>query len=140
MTTSPETIAHPRSMLWIGRILSSLVIIFLLLDAAMKLIPIQPVIDAMRELGFTSSLALARGLGMLLMGCTLLYAIPRTSLIGALLLTGYLGGAIAIQLRVGNPLLSHILFGSYIGITLWAGLLCRNRQLRALFFSAGREP
>jgi hypothetical protein len=138
MTTSPESIADPRSMLWIGRILSSLAIIFLFLDAVMKLIPIQPVTDAMRELGFTSSIELARGLGMLLMGCTMLYAIPRTSLIGALLLTGYLGGAIAIQLRVGNPLLSHTLFGSYIGITLWAGLLCRNQPLRAIFFSGGR--
>ncbi|WP_373280617.1 DoxX family protein [Methylomonas koyamae] len=72
---------------------------------------------------------------MLLLVCTILYAIPKTSPLGALLLTGYLGGAIAVQLRAGNPLFSHILFGCYVGIALWAGLLFRNRRLKSLFFT-----
>lgn len=118
--------------IWIGRILSGLVIVFLLMDAGMKLVPIQPVIEAMLNLGFTSSPALARGLGILLLVCTLLYATPRTSLLGAVLLTGYLGGAIAVHVRVGSPLFSHILFGGYIGIMLWVGLILRNRNIKEI--------
>jgi len=118
--------------IWIGRILSGLVIVFLLMDAGMKLVPIQPVIEAMQNLGFTSSPALARALGILLLICTLLYATPRTSLLGAVLLTGYLGGAIAAHVRVGSPLFSHILFGGYIGIMLWVGLILRNRNIKEI--------
>jgi hypothetical protein len=86
----------------------------------------------MQTLGFNSTDTLARGLGVLLLVCTSLYVFPKTALLGALLLTGYLGGAIAIQLRSGNPLFSHILFGGYIGIFMWAGLLIRNGQIRSL--------
>lgn len=100
----------------------------------MKLVPIQPVIETMQSLGFTSTPALARTLGVVLLVCTLLHAIPRTSLLGAVLLTGYLGGTIATQVRAGNPLFSHILFGGYTGIMLWAGLLLRNKNVRALLF------
>lgn len=120
------------AVLWTGRVLSGLAVVFLLLDAAMKLVPLKPVIDAMQALGFASSDALARGLGVLLLACTILYAVPRTAPLGALLLTAYLGGAIAVQLRAGNPLFSHVLFGSYIGIAIWAGLLLRNGPLRSL--------
>jgi len=97
----------------------------------MKLAPVKPVIETMQNLGFISTPDLARTLGALLLVCTLLYAIPRTSLVGAVLLTGYLGGAMAVQLRVGNPIFSHILFGGYIGVLLWAGLLLRNKNVRA---------
>jgi hypothetical protein len=119
---------------WIGRVLSGLVIVFLLFDAGMKLVPIQPVIEAMQNLGFTSTPALARVLGILLLVCTLLYATPRTSLLGAVLLTGYLGGAIAVHVRVGDPLFSHILFGGYIGIMLWVGLILRNKNIKEILF------
>ena len=131
---SVDAITNASPVIWLGRILSGLAIAFLLLDAVMKLVPVQPVIDTMQTLGFNSTTTLARGLGILLLGCTVLYAIPKTALLGALLLTGYLGGAIAIQLRAGNPLFSHILFGGYIGIFLWAGLLMRNNQIRTLLF------
>jgi hypothetical protein len=124
--------ANRGPLLWVGRILSGLVIAFLLMDAGMKLVPLQPVIDTMRDLGFESTAALARGLGILLLACTVLYAIPGTALLGAILLTGYLGGAMAIHLRVGSPLFTHILFGAYVGIFMWAGLLIRNRRIRAL--------
>ncbi|MBX7132889.1 MAG: DoxX family protein [Fimbriimonadaceae bacterium] len=129
--TSEES-RTPAVLLWVGRILSGLVIVFLLMDAGMKLVPLQPVIDTMRDLGFESTDALARGLGVLLLVCTALYAFPRTALLGAVLLTGYLGGAIAIHLRVGSPLFTHILFGAYIGLFMWAGLLIRNRHVRSL--------
>jgi len=130
MTPNSSQVSAPQ--LWTGRILSGLVIAFLFLDAGIKLVPIQPVIETMQSLGFTSTPALARTLGVLLLVCTLLHAIPRTSLLGAVLLTGYLGGAIATQLRVVNPLFSDILFGGYIGIVLWAGLLLRNKNIRAI--------
>ena len=120
------------AVLWIGRVLSGLAIAFLLLDAAMKLVPLQPVIDAMHGLGFEGDAGLARGLGLLLLACTALYAFPRTAPLGALLLTGYLGGAIAVQLRVGSPWLTHVLFGAYIGLALWIGLWLRSAQLRSL--------
>ena len=124
---------------WTGRILSGLVIAFLLLDGSLKLVPIQPVSEAMLHLGFDSTDALARGLGTLLIACTLLYAVPRTALIGAILLTGYLGGSIAIHLRIGNPLFTHILFGGYLGVLLWIGLLARSARLRALIFNRAVE-
>ena len=122
-------------LLWIGRILTGLVVMLLTLDAAMKLAAVQPVIDAMRGLGFPDTPAMARGLGALLLACTLLYAFPRTAALGALLLTGFLGGAIASQLRIGSPWFSHVLFGAYVGIALWAGLLARRPDLRSLILS-----
>ncbi|MCX7175537.1 MAG: DoxX family protein [Proteobacteria bacterium] len=119
---------------WTGRTFSGLVIVFLTMDAGIKLIPILPVIESMNDLGFVCTPGLARALGVLLLFCTALYAVPRTSVLGAVLLTGYLGGAIAIQVRAGSPLFTHILFGGYIGALLWAGLLIRNRRLRKLIF------
>lgn len=117
---------------WAGRVLSGLVIAFTVLDATMKLIPVAPVMDAQQQLGFDDSIGLTRGLGALLLACTVLYAIPRTALLGAVLLTGFLGGAIAIHLRIGSPLLTHVLFGFYIGVLLWVGLFLRNRTARLL--------
>ena len=108
----------------------------------MKLVPLQPVIEAMHELGFASTNGLARGLGFLLLACTILHAIPRTALLGAILLTGYLGGAIAVQLRAGSPLFSHVLFGGYIGLILWTGLIARNSRVRSVVLSGilDRKP
>jgi hypothetical protein len=119
---------------WIGQILSGLVIFFLAMAAVMKLIPIPPVIETMNNLGFVSTPSLARGLGVLLLICTILYTVPRTSLLGAVLLTGYFGGVIAIQLRAAHPLFSHILFGAYINALIWTALLVRNRELRRFIF------
>ena len=122
------------ALLWIGRVLSGLVIAFLLMDAIMKLIPIGPVLKASTDLGFISTVSLARGLGLLLLACTILYAFPKTSLLGAILLTGYLGGAIAIHLRLQSPLFGHLFFGGYLGLMMWVGLILRSPQLRALLW------
>jgi len=119
-----------RGQLWAGRILSGLVILFMIFDGGIKLVPIGAVTQAMTELGYPASEAFARGLGILLLLCTLLYAMPRTSVLGAILLTGYLGGAVATHLRVGNPLFSHLLFGLYLGLMAWGGLYLRDDRLR----------
>jgi len=115
----------------IGWVLSGLIIAFLLVDAGMKLLALPVVLETQAPLGFTGA-ATARGLGVLLLACTLLYAWPRTAVLGAILLTGYLGGAVATHVRVGDPLFSHILFGVYMGVLLWLGLYLRDARLRAL--------
>jgi hypothetical protein len=115
---------------WIGFSLSGLVILFLLLDAAMKLVPLDVVTEASAQLGLPAHLA--RPLGVILLVCTLLYAVPRTSVLGAILLTAYLGGAVATHLRIGSPLFTHTLFGVYLGLAIWGGLYLRDPRLRAL--------
>jgi hypothetical protein len=115
---------------WTGRVLSGLVILFLTVDGAIKLVPIQAVIDSLRELGYPTSDSFARFLGVVTLVCTTLYAWPRTSLLGAVLLTGLMGGAIATHLRLDHPLFSHTLFGIYLGLFLWGGLWLRDERLR----------
>ncbi len=132
MSTIAETAPASGPALWLGRILSGLVIVFLLLDGAIKLVPWPVVTETMDRMGYGSSEALARTLGVITIACTVLYAIPPTSFVGAILLTGYLGGAIASHLRIGSPLFTHVLFGFYLGLMLWGGLWLRDRNLRAL--------
>ena len=117
---------------WIGYGLSGLVILFMLFDGGIKLVPLDVVITATAELGYPASVGLARGLGILALVCTALYAHPRTSVLGAILLTGYLGGTVATHLRADSPVFSHMLFGVYLGIMLWGGLYLRDDRLRAL--------
>jgi hypothetical protein len=120
-----------KPALWLGRVLSGFVILFLLFDGAIKLVPWPVVTETMNRIGYGSSETLARSLGIITIVCTVLYAIPPTSILGAILLTGYLGGAMASHLRIGSPLFSHILFGFYLGLMLWGGLWLRDRSLRA---------
>ena len=117
---------------WIGRVLSGVVVFFLSMDGVIKLVPIAAVTETMQQLGYSGSVTQARGLGVLTLLCALLYAIPRTSVLGAILLTGLLGGAMATHLRVDSPLFSHLLFGLYIGLMAWGGLYLRDSALRAL--------
>jgi hypothetical protein len=121
-----------NATLWTGRVLSGLVILFLTVDGAIKLVPIQPVIDSLHELGYPASISLARFIGVVTLVATALYAWPRTSLLGAVLLTGLMGGAIATHLRLDHPLFSHTLFGVYLGLFLWGGLWLRDQRLRQL--------
>jgi hypothetical protein len=117
---------------WLGRVLSGLVILFMLFDGAIKLVPWPIVTETMDRIGYGSSETLARSLGAITFVCTVLYAIPPTSILGAILLTGYLGGAMASHLRIGSPLFTHTLFGFYLGLMLWGGLWLRDRTMRAL--------
>ena len=119
-----------RGALWTGRVMSGLVTAFLLFDGAIKLVPLPVVGETLEALGVPAGLA--RGLGVLTLACALLYAVPRTAVLGAILLTGLLGGAMATHLRVGSPVFSHLLFGLYLGLMAWGGLTLRDPRLRAL--------
>ncbi len=122
-----------KGQLLAGRILSGLVIAFLLFDAGLKLVAPQFAIDnSPPNLGWPAEIATMYLLAVLLLIPTLLHIWPRTSILGAILITGYLGGAIATQVRVGNPLFSHMLFGVYLGVMMWGGLWLRDPRLRAL--------
>jgi hypothetical protein len=119
-----------KPMLWAGRILSALVALFLLLDGTIKVMELDVATKTTAELGYPVSVVF--GLGILTLVIAALYAIPRTSVLGAILLTGLLGGAITTHLRVGNPIFTHMLFGLYVGLAAWGGLVLRNERLRAL--------
>jgi hypothetical protein len=125
-------VAIGRGALWTGRVISTILVILLLLDAAMKLAAVQPVIEASLALGWPADPLTVRSLGAILALATLLYAVPPTSVLGAIVLTGYLGGAIATHARIGDPLLTHTLFGVYLGAALWGGLWLRDPRLRLL--------
>jgi hypothetical protein len=131
MPTIAEKPPVSKPALWLGRVLSGLVILFRLFDGAIKLVPWPVVTETMDRIGYGSSETLARSLGIITIVCTVLYAIPPTSILGAILLTGYLGGAMASHLRIDSPLFSHTLFGFYLGLMVWGGLWLRDRSLRA---------
>ena len=115
-----------------GIALSGLVTAFLALDSGMKLLQLPICIQSTAELGYPIETVF--GLGLLLAICTVLYAIPRTTFLGAVLLTGYLGGAVASHLRIGSPMPTHVLFGVWLGMFVWGGLFLRDARLRDLFF------
>jgi len=116
--------------LWGGRIMSGLVVLFLAFDGVIKLVPLDVVVETSRQLGIPEHLA--RTLGILTLIGTALYAIPRTAVLGAIMLTGYLGGAIYVHLRADSPLFSHTLFGVYLGLLIWGGLYLRDPLVQAL--------
>jgi hypothetical protein len=128
MTEAQES----KATLWTGRVLSGLAVMFMLMDAVMKLIKAQQVIDVtVGELGYQEHHILV--LGVLGLACTIIYIVPKTALLGAVLLTAYFGGAVATHLRLDNPLFSHMLFPVYLGILTWGGLWLRSKRLRELF-------
>jgi len=110
--------------------MSGLMIAFLLFDGGSKLALESHVVEATTQIGFP--LSVIRPLGMICLVSTILYAIPRTAILGAILLTAYLGGAVASKVRIEDPLFSSILFGVYFGILVWGGLYLRDARLRAL--------
>jgi hypothetical protein len=116
--------------IWSGRVLSGLLILFLLFDGAIKLVPLAIVTETSLLLGIPTHLA--QTLGVLTLAGAILYALPRTSVLGAILLTGYLGGAIYVHVRADSPLFSHTLFGVYLGVIMWGGLWLRDPAVRAL--------
>jgi DoxX-like family len=122
---------------WIGWVMSGLVIAFMLMDATMKLLALPVVLRAGEQIGFPGA-DMARSLGALLLLCTVFYAAPRTAVLGAILLTGYLGGAVATHVRLGNPLFTHVLFGVYLGVLLWGGLCLRSSELRQVLLISAR--
>lgn len=129
MPTDDQT---SKTMRWTGWVMSGLVIAFLLMDSVMKLLPLDIAVEITGQLGYPASVTLVRGLGLVTLACTILYAVPRTSVLGAILLSGYMGGAMATHLRVGSPIFTHLLFGFYLGVLAWGGLWLRDARLRAL--------
>jgi len=134
--TIPTSRAGSRQRLWAGRVLSWLAVLFLLFDSTGKLLQVQPVIDGTIQLGYPRDIVFS--LGVILLLSVVMYVIPRTSVLGALLLTGYLGGAVATHVRVENPLFSHVLFPTYVAALLWGGLILRDARLRS-FLPIRRE-
>jgi len=122
---------------WAGIILSALPVLFVLFDGAIHLMVIPPVVQAFTQLGYPVSTS--RALGVIELVCIVLYLMPRTSVLGAILLTGYLGGAVATNLRVGSPLFSNTLFPVYVGILAWGGLFLRDERVRAVI-PVRRQP
>lgn len=129
--TVTDTSNPSRARYWTGWVLSGLAIAFFVMDFGMKFADLPIVTQTGLTLGWPAGTA--RMLGTILAICTVLYAYPRTAVLGAVLLTGYLGGAVATHLRVDSPLLSHTLFGVYLGLMVWGGLWLRDPRLQALF-------
>jgi hypothetical protein len=125
-----ETEAPSAKRPWAGYIVSALPTLFLLMDAVVKLIKPAVAVEATVELGYSEGIVVP--LGIVLLICTVLYIVPKTSILGAILLTGYLGGAVATHARISNPVFTHTLFPVYLGILLWLGLFLRDERVRRL--------
>ena len=136
MTTMQATLpaaAPSTAKVWTGRIMGGIVILFMVMDSMFKFIVNEDVVKATTDLGYQAHhLPIMGTLGLL---ATLLYLIPRTEIIGALLLTGYWGGAIATHVRMDNPLFTHILFPVYLGILAWGALWMKNERLRNIILN-----
>ncbi|MEO7423836.1 MAG: DoxX family protein [Fibrobacteria bacterium] len=124
--------------LWTGRILSGLGVAFLTMDAVVKVLQLPVAVENTVRLGYPSGVVL--GLGLIQLALLALYLVPRTSVLGTVLLTGYLDGAVATHVRIGNPLFSHVLFPIYVAGLLWLGLWLRDRQLRTLLPFGSARP
>lgn len=119
-----------KSALWTGRVLSGIAVLFLAFDASLKLFLASAAVEGTTQLGYQANVLFPLGVVQLI--CLILYLFPRTSVLGAVLWTGYLGGAIATHVRLANPWLTHILFPTYVAALLWGGLWLRDTRLRAL--------
>ena len=119
----------PKSI-WAGRILSGIAVLFLAFDATLKVLRLPAAVEGTAQLGYPTSVLF--GLGVVQVVCLILYLVPRTAVVGAILWTGYLGGAVATHVRIGHPLFSHVLFPVYVAALLWGGLWLRDLRLRAL--------
>jgi len=131
--TVPVDGAAPRSARTpanVGRVCTGLVALFLAFDTVLKVLKLGPAVEGTRALGYPANSV--QGIGIIELVCLVLYLVPRTSVLGGLLLTGYLGGAIATHVRVSNPLFTHTLFPVYVALVLWGGLYLREKRLRAL--------
>jgi hypothetical protein len=129
--------ADSRARVWTGRTLTAISVVFLFFDSVTKLMLVKPVVDAMPALGYPVSLA--RPIGIILLACLIVYLIPQTRVLGAVLVTGFLGGAVATNVRIGNPLFTHDLFPVYVAIMLWGGLYLRDARVRALIPFSGAD-
>lgn len=121
---------NQQFVLWTGRALTAIAVLFLVFDTVIKLLMLDPVVESLSTLGYPTDHALI--IGLIELGCLALYLLPRTAVLGAILLTALLGGGIASHIRIGSPLITHILFGVYLALFVWGGLWMRSVRLRAL--------
>jgi hypothetical protein len=131
---APTTQVSSRGR-WTGGITGGLAVLFLLFDTVGKLLTLPPVVEGTTRLGYPASVVF--GIGVVELGCLVVYLVPRTAVLGAILLTGYLGGAVATHVRIGSPLFTHVLFPVYVGLLIWGALVFRDRGLRALILRQG---
>lgn len=127
MSSGTQNSPVSKTMLWVGRVITALMIVFMLFDAGIKLLKLPPAVEGTVRLGYPASAV--QPIGIVALVSVLLYALPRTSVLGAILLTGYLGGATATQVRLQDP---WFLFPAGLGVLVWAGLYFRDGRLRAL--------
>jgi len=123
---------------WAGYIVTAIPVLFLLMDAVGKFVRPEAVVKGTIELGYPETVIIP--LGIILLVSVIIYVVPATSVLGAILLTGYLGGAVATHVRIGNPLATHILFPVYIGILVWLGLYLRDTRVRELLPIRAARP
>jgi len=129
MLAATRTISAVKTTIWAGRIISAFAVLFLIFDSVIKVLNLAPAVEATTQLGYPASLVI--GIGILELACLAVYVIPRTAVLGAILLTGYLGGAIATQMRAGSPLF-QVVFPIIVGALVWGGLFLREERLHAL--------
>jgi hypothetical protein len=129
MLATTQAVPTIKTTIWAGRILSAFAMLFLAFDMIIKVLNLAPAVEATTQLGYPAGLVVT--IGTIELVCLAVYSIPRTSVLGAILLTGYLGGAIATQVRAGAPLFS-VIFPVIIGALIWGGLFLRSERLRAL--------
>jgi hypothetical protein len=129
MLAATQPVSGTKPIIWTGRVISALAILFLAFDSIIKVLNTAPAVEATTQLGYPAGLVI--GLGILELACLAIYIFPRTAVLGAILLTGYLGGALATQVRASSPLFS-IIFPIIIGALIWGGLFVREKRLRAL--------
>ena len=129
MQSSTLTVPASKTAFWVGRILSALAVLFLIFDGVIKVLQLAPAVESTVQLGYPGSLVLT--IGLIELVCLAVYVFPRTSVLGAILLTGYLGGAIATQVRAGSDLFP-VIFPIIIGALVWGGIFLRDDRLRAL--------
>jgi hypothetical protein len=130
LADTPGQRDRSRYAIWSGRLLSGAGVLFLTMDATMKLLQLPVAVEGTTQLGYPADVILP--IGVIQVVCLVLYVVPRTSVLGAILWTGYLGGAIATHVRVGSPLFTHVLFPIYVAALLWGGLWLRDSRVRAL--------
>jgi hypothetical protein len=129
MQQNTQAVPISPTMVWAGRVISALTILFLLFDSLIKILELAPAVEATTQLGYAESQVF--GIGVIELASLILYAIPQTSILGGILLTGHLGGAIATHMRAGSDLFS-LVFPLIIGLLLWGGLFLRDERLRGL--------
>ncbi len=122
-----------KNTMWTGRVVSGFAVLFMLFDSITKILKVDAVMKATAQLGYPTELISV--IGVILLVCVVIYVVPRTSILGAILLTGYLGGAVATNLRMGTPIFSNALFPVYFGFAVWAGLYLRDVRLRSMLAS-----